>query len=240
MSCKCCNGQCLECTDLVSPPCCGHVAPVVPYKCVNPAPLNRSTHPIGNRYGCDLYSICPLPEGMTFDADQAMAIKSMLQSMMGYFHGYSVLNTGGLCDDRIQHGRDGSCTDSWMGGIYPDATANACSPTPAVMLEDDCASCDDTYQPVYRTRWTQTLPDNCCQIPVIDENGDPVLDADGVATTEPARLMFGAVPPSHPYLTEYGGTPNMPIDFDRIDPATSAKIAALFKKAISQVECAVA
>lgn len=234
MSCKCCSGGCPKCTEFVTAPCGSVVGPIVDYKCVTPAPLNRSTEVIGNRYGCELFAVCPLPENM-FDADQVTALTNMMNSIMTYFHGYSTLNTGNCMDDRIMMGRDASCTDSWMGGIYP-SPATPCSPAEAIPLAGGC-SVNDEDTPVYRQRWTTTLPDPCCQIAVVDENGDPVLDpVTNEPVTEPTRLMFGAVPPSHAYLTEYGGIPNMPIDFDRIEPATSNKIANLLKAGIREIQ----
>lgn len=238
MSCKCCDGYCPKCVETPNKPCCGVRAPIIDYKCVNPPPLNRSVEIIGNSYGCDLFKVCPLPDGL-LEADQVAPLKAMLQSMLSYFHGYSVLNTGNCADDRIMMGRDEDCTASWMGGVYP-GPETACSPKEGTPLEGGCEPCGDEDQAVYRARWTSTIPNECCQIPVVDENGEPVVDEDGEPVTEAARLMFGAVPASHPYLTEYGGTPNMPIDFDNIPPATSNKIANLIKKAICEIEKAAA
>lgn len=230
--CKCCAGDCPTCVEVPDSPCCGRHVDPTPFSCVRPIPKNKTLSPQSNWYGCEnMFALCPIEPG-TFSADQVAILEQTIVSAMVYFPSYSVLdNVGCGCDGKVMYGRDDDCT-SYLGGVYKTPPAGCLPPA----LEQKMCGCSCGNSKGLLKYWTPTAPSNCCQVAVVDENGDPVLDAEGNATYEAQQLLFGAVPASHPHWTKYGGTPSAGVDMDMIMPATQAKIVGLFCKLICVIQ----
>lgn len=229
--CKCCEGRCVKCKDIVDNTCCMPMVIDGEYQCVIPQPENPSTlSPMGARYDCDIFDICPVPAN-TFTAEQLSYIEQVFYSALQYFPMYASQHyTGGCpCYIHIRHGRDSTCYERWISPIMFDG--EDCPPAPDAIGKN--CGCGSNTPSIYKY-WTPTLPSKCCpktvSVKVTDPDTGDVTET--MATVYP-KQMFGTVPTSHPNFIRYGGQGVKGVDMDQVSPAYLEKLIAMFCKMLS-------
>lgn len=228
--CKCCEGSCVKCKDIVDVTCCKPMVIDGDYQCVIPQPENPSTTmPMGARYDCDIFDICPIPPN-TFTAEQLAFVEASFYSVMQYFPLYASQHyTGGCpCYIHIRHGRDSTCYERWAS-----PTIDECGDCPkGPDVRGKSCGCDSNTPSIYKY-WTPTLPSNCCPrtVEVILNEGTPEEEVT-YATVYPKQIL-GTVPTSHPNFIRYGGQGVKGVDMDQVSPAYLEKLIALLCKLLS-------
>ncbi len=232
--CKCCEGSCVKCKDIVDQTCCRPMVIDGEYQCVIPQPENPSTAmPMGARYDCDIFDICPVPEG-TFTAEQLAHIEQVFYSALQYFPMYASQHyTGGCpCYIHIRHGRDSTCYERWISPVMFE-DGDSCPPAPNAIGKS--CGCDSSSPSIYKY-WTPTLPSTCCPrtVEVILNEGEENEEVT-TATVYP-KQMFGTVPTSHPNFIRYGGQGVKGVDMDQVSPAYLEKLIALMCKMLTVLQ----